>query len=35
MEHDLDIQRNREFLKHIRKGEWTLSQVTGSVPDTV
>jgi predicted nucleotidyltransferase len=27
MEHDLDLQRNREQLKAIRRGEWTLDQV--------
>jgi predicted nucleotidyltransferase len=27
VEHDLDIQRNREQLKTIRKGQWTLEQV--------
>lgn len=26
-EHDLDIERNRELLKSIRRGEWTLDEV--------
>lgn len=26
-EHDLDIQQNREILKSIRRGEWTISEV--------
>ena len=28
VEHDLDLQRNREQLKSIRKGEWTRQQIT-------
>jgi len=27
MEHDLDLTRNREQLKAIRRGEWTLPDV--------
>lgn len=27
VEHDLDLQRNREQLKSIRRGEWTLDQI--------
>jgi predicted nucleotidyltransferase len=27
VEHDLDLERNREQLKSIRKGEWTLAQL--------
>jgi hypothetical protein len=27
VEHDLDLERNREQLKSIRRGEWTLDQV--------
>lgn len=27
MEHDLDLQRNREQLKSIRRGEWTLEDI--------
>ncbi len=27
VEHDLDIQRNREQLKSIRRGDWTLEQI--------
>ena len=27
VEHDLDLQRNREQLKSIRRGEWTLEQI--------
>ena len=27
IEHDLDLQRNREQLKSIRRGEWTLDQI--------
>ncbi len=27
IEHDLDLQRNREQLKSIRRGEWTLEQI--------
>jgi hypothetical protein len=26
-EHDLDIERNSEILKSIRRGEWTLEQI--------
>ena len=26
VEHDLDIERNSEILKSIRRGEWTLTQ---------
>jgi predicted nucleotidyltransferase len=29
VEHDLDLERNREQLKAIRRGEWTLEQVEG------
>lgn len=28
VEHDLDIERNSEVLKSIRRGEWTLEQLT-------
>jgi hypothetical protein len=28
VEHDLDIERNSEVLKSIRRGEWTLPQLT-------
>ena len=28
IEHDLDLERNREQLKSIRRGEWTLEQIT-------
>lgn len=27
VEHDLDLERNREQLKSIRRGEWTLKQI--------
>ena len=27
VEHDLDLQRNREQLKSIRRGEWTLDEL--------
>ncbi len=27
VEHDLDIERNSEILKSIRRGEWTLEQI--------
>ena len=27
VEHDLDLERNREQLKAIRRGEWTLDQI--------
>lgn len=27
MEHDLDLEKNRELLKAIRRGEWTLDQL--------
>jgi predicted nucleotidyltransferase len=27
IEHDLDLERNREQLKSIRRGEWTLTQI--------
>lgn len=27
IEHDIDLQRNREMLKSIRRGEWTLERV--------
>lgn len=27
LEHDLDLERNREQLKSIRRGEWTLEQI--------
>ena len=27
VEHDLDLERNGEILKSIRRGEWTLDQV--------
>lgn len=27
IEHDLDLERNREQLKSIRRGEWTLDQI--------
>jgi predicted nucleotidyltransferase len=27
IEHDLDLERNREQLKSIRRGEWTLNQI--------
>ena len=27
VEHDLDLQRNREQLKSIRRGDWTLEQI--------
>ena len=27
LEGDLDLQRNREMLKSIRRGEWTIEQV--------
>lgn len=29
LEHDLDITRNREMLKSIRRGEWSLERVLG------
>ena len=29
VEHDLDLERNREQLKSIRRGEWTLEQIEG------
>lgn len=29
VEHDLDLERNREQLKSIRRGEWTLDQIQG------
>ena len=27
MEHDLDLEKNRELLKAIRRGEWTLDEL--------
>jgi uncharacterized protein len=27
IEHDLDLERNREQLKSVRRGEWTMSQI--------
>jgi predicted nucleotidyltransferase len=27
IEHDLDLERNREMLKSIRRGEWTIEQI--------
>lgn len=29
VEHDLDLERNREQLKSIRRGEWSLEQIEG------
>lgn len=29
VEHDLDLEKNREQLKSIRRGEWTLEQIEG------
>jgi len=29
VEHDLDLERNREQLKSIRRGEWTLERIEG------
>lgn len=33
VEHDLDIQRNSELLKAIRRGEWTLDRLTDWVAE--
>lgn len=33
VEHDLDIERNREQLKSIRRGDWTLEQIEGYFAD--